>query len=327
MLRTMHILCSIDKNYIMPAGVMMKSISVNNADEDIFFHVIVDDSVSWWQKRQLQNVVRNNNRHKVLFYIFSDTMLDTFPKIGEVKADYLTKTAYYRLFATKILPDAVDKVIYLDGDIVVDKSLKELWDLDMADYAIATVTDMSEKLHDYSRLGYDSNYGYFNSGVLVINLKYWREQNVIDDFMDIIINHSERIKLHDQDILNIVFCKKKICLPLEYNLQNGFMYRPELMEMDYDKYKAAIDYAIKNYVVIHYACSLKPWYVDCDNPLHAVWLKYLKMTRWRNRRLKRMYPLPLRVRIGNVLRKYHLMHPLPPSAVESRQYISVPAVK
>ena len=103
----MHILCSTDKNYIMPTGVMMKSVSVNNADEDVCFHVIIDKSVSWFHKWQLREVVRNNNRHKVLFYIFSDTMLETFPKIGEVKANYLTKTAYYRLFATKILSDDV----------------------------------------------------------------------------------------------------------------------------------------------------------------------------------------------------------------------------
>ena len=319
----MHILCTPDKNYVMPTGVMMKSICVNNSESVIVFHIITDGSVSKRQKRQLQKVVKDNNKHSVKFYTFDNSMLGIFPRIGEVKADYLTKAAYYRLFVTKILPEDVEKVIYLDGDIVVTKSLNELWGLDMSEFGIAGVTDMSEKLHDYNRLGYDSSYGYFNSGVLVINLKYWREHHVLDDFMDIILNQSERIKLHDQDVLNIVFCKKKICLPLEYNLQNGFMYKPELMELEYDRYKEQLANAIRNRVVIHYSCSLKPWFADCDNPLHSEWLKYLKMTQWRNLRLPRMYPLPLRVRGGNVLRKLHLLPALPKYAHGSQQYVNI----
>lgn len=175
-----HILCSTDKNYIMPTGVMMKSVSVNNADEDVCFHVIVDESVSWWQKQQLKNVLKGCKRHHVEFHVFDNSLLSIFPRIGEVKENYMTKATYYRLFVTKILSEDIDKVLYLDGDIVVDKSLKELWSTDLSGYGIAAVTDMSENQHDYHRLGYEKSLGYFNAGVLLINLQYWREHNVTD---------------------------------------------------------------------------------------------------------------------------------------------------
>lgn len=307
----------------MPTGVMMKSVSVNNEDLDICFHVIIDESVSWWQKQQLKNVLKGCKRHYVKFHTFDDSLLDTFPRIGEVKENYITKATYYRLFITKILPDDIDRVLYLDGDIAVNKPLKDLWLTDLSGYGIAAVTDMSEKQHDYQRLGYEKSLGYFNAGVLLINLKFWREHQLTDKFLDIIINHPEKIKLHDQDVLNIVFCRNKVNLPLAYNLQNGFMYKPELMELDYEKYKRQIEEAIDRRVIIHYSCSLKPWFKDCDNPLKDEWLKYLAMTKWRNCRLKRMYRRSLRVRIGDVLRKFHILHQLPVENKESQQYIKI----
>ena len=313
----MHILCSTDKNYIMPTGVMMKSVSVNNADENICFHVIVDESVTWWHKRQLRSVVKHNSRHTVQFHFFDDTWIDSYPRIGEVKGNYMTKSTYYRLFVTKMLSEDIDKIIYLDGDIVVVKSLKKLWELDITDYAIAGVTDMSERLHDYKRLGYDYSDGYFNAGVLIINLKYWREHRVIDDFMNIILNQTERIKLHDQDILNIVFHARKKILPLKYNFQNGFLYKKIFAEFDFPKYEKEISATVSNYVIIHYSCSLKPWHLECDHPLRDVWMSYWGETQWRHCRLSRKYPFSFRTKVGNILRKCHLKRQLPEDVKQS----------
>lgn len=304
----MHILCSTDSNYIMPTAVMMKSVSVNNFDVYVCFHIIIDKSVDLFQKKQLQDVV-DKKKHTVIFHTFDETLIDTFPRIGEVKENYITKATYYRLFVTKILPDDLEKIIYLDGDVVVDKPLKYLWEIDMSNYAIAGVTDMSEMIHDYHRLGYDTKFGYFNAGVLVINLKYWREHNVIENFMDIIINQPERIKLHDQDILNIVFYNRKLVLPLRYNVQSGFLYKPEYQQMDYERYKDELHSAIYSGMIIHFCNEIKPWHKDCKNPLKRKWIKYLKMTKWKNYRFRRKFPLPLRTKIGNFLRKYHVLRP------------------
>ena len=319
----MHILCSTDKNYIMPTGVMMKSVSVNNEESDICFHVIIDKSVSWWQKWQLRSVVKGCKRHHVEFYVFDDSLLDTFPAVGEVKANYITNSAYYRLFAEKLLSHNIEKVLYLDVDIVVNKPLRELWNTDLSDFGLASVTDMSENMQDFNRLGYNASLGYFNSGVLLINLKYWRKNHITDEFVDLIVNHPEMIKFHDQDVLNIVFCRNKLYLPFAYNLQSGFMYKPELMELDYEKYKQQIKDAIEHRIMIHFCCSLKPWHEGCENPLKDEWLKYQAMTRWRHCHPKSMYALSLRVRVGNILRRFHILHPLQVENKESLQYIQI----
>ena len=302
----MHILCSTDSNYIMPTGVMIRSICDNNSNENIVFHIIVDSTVLDVQKKQLHDVVKDDPSKTVVFYCFQNNLLNTFPRIGEVKGNYLTKAAYYRLFATEILPNNIDKIIYLDSDIIVDKSIKDLWNMDISNYAIGAVTDMSEKRHDYNRLGYDSDLGYFNSGVLYINLKYWRENKVVEKFGDIILNHNDKIKLHDQDILNIVFCKNKLYVPLKYNVQNGFLFKPEYQQLDYEKYKKEIDIAIANATIIHYTHDIKPWHKDCTNPMRQKWYKYSKKTIWKKFKSIRKYPIPIKTKIGNVLRKCHL---------------------
>lgn len=307
----MHILCSTDANYIMPTGVMIKSVCINHVDKNICFHVIIDNGVDEYGKRCLTNIVKANERHSICFYSFDNSMLNQFPNIGVVKSDYITKATYYRLFVTNIVPNHIEKIIYLDSDIIVSKSLMSLWDYDITDFAIASVTDMSEDLQGYDRLGYDSSLGYFNAGVLVINLNYWRVHQITNVFGDIIISSPEKIKFHDQDILNIVFCKKKLYLPFNYNVQNGFLYKPEKMELNYQRYKCEIENAIKSPVIIHYTASIKPWHVECNNPLKNIWLEYLGMTQWKNIKIRRKYPYSFRTRIGNILRYMHVLPQLP----------------
>lgn len=301
----MDIVFSADTNYIMPAGVMMTSVCINNQDADITFHALIDESVTDEQKQQLEKVVDGNSRHRIAYYTMNASRFSTLPKLGEVKA-YITQATYYRLFLPEILSADIERALYLDGDIVVTGSLSELWNTQIDDCAVGGVADMSEAIQEYSRLGYPSEYGYFNAGVLLINLKYWRENHVIDTFNKIMVETPEKIKFHDQDVLNISFFNSKKQLSLKYNLQNGFLYKKEFWEFDGQKYEQSVIEAVKQPVIIHYSARIKPWFVDCENPLKEEWVKYYKKTQWRRNKLKRKEPLTLRNRIGKFLRRLHL---------------------
>lgn len=90
----------------------------------------------------------------------------------------------------------------MDGDIIVRNNLNELWNTDIKDYAIGAVPDQSEGLIVfYNRLKYPPRLGYFNSGVLLINLKYWRDNNLTEQFNKFLQTYPERVVFHDQDIL------------------------------------------------------------------------------------------------------------------------------
>lgn len=301
----MDVVFSTDTNYIIPTGVMVTSVCLNNQNADITFHALIDNSVTEEQMCQLEGIFSENARHHIEFYVMDASRFASLPKLGEVKV-YITQATYYRLFLTEILPADMEKVLYLDGDIAVTGSLTELWNTDLDDCAVGGVTDMSEDIQEYSRLGYPSDFGYFNAGVLLINLKYWRENKVVETFQEIMAETPERIKFHDQDVLNISFydCKKQ--LDLKYNLQNGFLYKKEFWQIDCQKYESSIREAVRQPVIIHYSARVKPWFVDCENPLKGEWIKYYKKTQWRKNKLKRKEPLTLRNRIGKLLRRLHL---------------------
>ena len=304
----MHILCSTDSNYIMPTGVMIKSVSVNNSNTDIVFHIMVDDNVKEMHREQLRNVLAENKHHTIVFHVVDDNMFDSFPNIGITK-EHITKATYYRLIVTEILEKKIDKVLYLDGDIIVNDSLTKLWDFNINNHAIGAVVDMSESKQDYKRLGYSPDCGYFNAGVLLINLNYWRNHNVIDVFNDTIKKKSDKLEQHDQDVLNIAFANIKVELPLKYNFQNGFLYKKEYLGIDSDKYKDELKDAKKNFVIIHYVSRVKPWHKECNHPLKNIWFEYLKQTMWAHYTPKRKFPVST---IGNILRFFKVLPPLSP---------------
>jgi lipopolysaccharide biosynthesis glycosyltransferase len=246
--------------------------------------------------------------------------MDNFPRLGEVKA-YITKATYYRLFISDILPESVHKIIYMDGDIIVRHSLKDLWETDITKYAVGAVTDMAEAKHDFKRLGYDSNKGYFNAGVLLINVDYWREHHLKDAFMDLIIDEPQRIVLHDQDVLNITLHDYKYNLPMKYNVQNGFLWKSEYNQFGdkYSDYESDLKEAISDPVVVHFTDNKKPWHYEDCNPYGYEFTKYKKQTEWRYSPLTHCYKNKYRHFIANVLRTFHLIQP-----TKTQEYLYLP---
>lgn len=278
----MHVVCSTDSVYVMPTGVMIRSVSVNNAEFEVVFHVIIDESVDDQKRKLLSHCVINNGLHRIQFHLLSSNDFSSLPGLdGKVK-DYITVAAYYRLLIPTVLDENIDRVLYLDGDIVCNGSLNKLCNMDISAVAIAAATDMSEKYQEYYRLGYSSSLGYFNSGVLLINIDYWRKNDVMQRCLDFLQSNPEKIKYHDQDVLNIVLCKEKTRLPMKYNVQNGYLYKNKELMFDKTGEEEELDDARTHPVLIHYTASRKPWYRDCHHPYRKLWYDYLAQTPWKN---------------------------------------------
>lgn len=305
----MHILLSTDSNYIMPSAVMITSVSINNAYSDVTFHILIDGSVEENQKEQLKNSI-NNNKHHIVFHNIDRKLFERFPMVSGVK-HYITLATYYRLLIPSLLPEEIHKVIYLDGDMIVRRPLDKLWNTDIEKYAVGVVTDMEEDKHDYKRLGYDKSFGYFNAGMLLINLDYWREHKLEDVFFKLIAEEPERIILHDQDVLNITLHDQKLNLTKRFNVQSGFLRKPEYSGLGnrYEEYKNDIIEAIKEPVIVHYTDKFKPWHIEDSNPYGYEFMKYYKQTEWKFCPLKHSYRWNLRHLVGALLRKLHLIAP------------------
>ncbi len=274
-METIDLVVSTDHRYIMPTGVLIHSVCKNNMDQDVRFHVIVDESVTKEDREDIRVVA---GRNTVRFYDVDSRSFSTMPL-----APGLSPATYYRLLIPHILPGDIRKVLYLDSDIIVRHSLLPLWETDINRYAIAAVTDVDEALIEkYNRQKYSPSLGHFNAGVLLINLDYWRENNIHSEIELYIKTHVEDIRFADQDILNYVLQKRKITLPIKYNTQTCFLWVLDKVRYDYWKYEKEVLEARKDPVIIHYSnADCKPWMEDCIHPFSSSFFKYQNETKWK----------------------------------------------
>ena len=181
-----------------------------------------------------------------------------------VLTDKLSKSSIKRLKeATK------ERVLYLDTDTLIANSILPLFSLDMKGKVIGAITqNYPYAKESIKRLNYDVNKGYLNFGVLLIDLKQWRENNVMKQSIDYCVKNIEHLSLFDQDALNVIFQDNKYELPLCYNiipanLNSDYYYTAEHLD--------EIKEAVYRPVIIHYASSA-PWYMDeYQHPMCYLW--------------------------------------------------------
>jgi len=302
---TIHITFCTDINCCMPAGVMMQSICTNNPDQSIDFHVIVDESVGPTEQEDFSAICKPFERKHISFYHVKSADFTNLPSLGTFGT--VTQATFYRLILPTILPSSVQKVLYLDCDIIVRHSLLPLWEIDLDDYALGAVIDPQEATPEkYERLGYPSQHSYFNAGVLIINLDYWRRHSAVRLFKNYIQEHRDDILFHDQDVLNAVFHDQWKHLPISYNLTSGFLWN--FILYDKEKYQKEVFEALKDPVILHFT-GHKPWEFSMDpNPYSSTFQKYKRMTKWRNTPKIDQRPLKLKIvnTIANALRKIGL---------------------
>jgi len=241
---------------------------------------MTDSSFSERNKSIYKEIAKTYNSY-ISFYEVTDDAVKDFPFGREDQPVHVSIATYYRLLITEILPDSIDRIIYLDGDIAVAGPLEDFYNTDIEGYPVAAVHDMSEviQLRD-KRLGYPIEEGYFNAGSILINLKFWRENNVYRDFLDVLLNHSQMIVFHDQDVMNYVFHGKIKWVDYRFNLQSGYFFKSYESKRNSDIIKA-----MKNPVVIHYCANPKPWQKTFMHPYKDIWLKYKAVSQWKDEKL------------------------------------------
>lgn len=235
---------------------------------------------------------------------------------------------YNRLFITELLPHDVDRVIYLDSDTIIEGSLDELWNLDMEKYYMAGVDDCLSKR--YRKMVHLNDNGvYCNSGVLVLNLKKFRDENVVERFLGFISKHNGFFVYNEQTILNAVFENNIKILPIKYNVYTmiyTFTYNQILKLRKPLKYSySEKDYndAKKNPIITHYtgcfAVASRPWIKGSDHPHVGSYIKYRALTPWGDEDLKtakfsisekicnfiiKIIPMDITIFIAGILYKY-----------------------
>ncbi len=247
----MNILVSLNSNYIYPLCVMLNSLAKTNSDNHFDIYVAYS-SLTEEDFDRMEKALKNIDAviHKVHV---DDGIFSGAPVLNR-----LSKETYYRLLIGDILPESVHKILYLDPDIVINKDLSELYNIDLSGKVIAGGTHVPEFMRKINafRLNLKKSSPYINAGVLLINLDEWRKTVTLKEILDYISANIKKLFLADQDVVNYLFDDVKISIDERiYNLD----------EKTYKKYSSGknridLEWVRKNTVIIHFNGSQKPWH-------------------------------------------------------------------
>lgn len=293
---------STDHNFIMPTYVAIASM-LDNASRRCEIYVLIAEDVTDEDKDLLQQLTAIHDG-RIEFISVGDIFDNTYIVRG------ITKATYFRLLIPWIIPDR-DKVIYLDGDIVVTGDIAKLYDYPVDDDKLIcgvrtpgfSTNNKIRKEITQKELDYKE---YINAGILIFNSCRLREEN----FKPVFMSHIDKqYSFQDQDILNIT-CRGRIgFLPLKFNFIGHLRseVKEELVSIGLAS-QAQIAEAVEAPVIIHYA-GAKPWREF--TPRWNEWVSYYKKSPFYSQQLideistKVLYPkFSLKKTIKCLLKKY-----------------------
>ena len=281
-LESINILCATDDNYAPYCGIMLTSLFESNRDCRFLVFILIGGHLTRADHKKFRKLEQKYNC-VITFITIDDRALDKCQINSQRDIDnhaWVSKATYYRLLASDILPNDVQKVIYLDCDIVVVGDIKPLWKMDLSEKAIAGVMDCDEK-NNRIRIGNPTRSNYINAGVSLYNLDYWRKNHLRDRFFECAQDEEANLLLMDQDVVNKVLFDKMVLVPERFNFQVAFFSIP-FWDSFSECYRQTIISENKVVAIIHYVGPIKPWdYRYYGSPYYSVWNKYRKKSFWK----------------------------------------------
>ncbi|PST83372.1 glycosyltransferase family 8 protein [Pedobacter yulinensis] len=199
-----------DNKLAVMLAALLKSVSDNHhSGEHIDYH-IVSTGIS---RRNITRLEKSVDPDKITIIWHQNR--DVIPQGFNFPLDNTIYpiTVFTRLFAPHFIPEKVKRLLYLDVDMIVRKDISALWYTDLQGKHIAAVQDPMESfggrqwaaVKNFRELGYPHETPYFNSGLLIMELDFWRKTNVTDQVFEVVRKNLEHITYADQYGLNIVF--------------------------------------------------------------------------------------------------------------------------
>lgn len=247
--QNINILVTVDENYIPYLNVMLASLLHSNPDHYFrvyLLHTSVPESATNETKRIL------GPSGELISIAAKDIGLENAPTTARYP-----KEIYYRIFAARYLPDNIDRILYLDPDIIVNGSITQLYNLPLENYYFAAASHIGTLLQKVNelRLDMEPDAPYINSGVMLMNLKRLREEQRYEDVFEFIETHKNLLLLPDQDILSSLYGTKILTLdPFRYNMTERLFRQHAPFEKD-----LTLTWVRANSVIIHYCGRNKPW--------------------------------------------------------------------
>lgn len=246
-----HILVTLDRNYLKVLSVMLYSLSQSDP-EGVYTVYVVNNTLTEEDFASLSALLP---RTELVNVQVSEDLLQNAP----VSDRYPTEM-YYRLFAARYLPQQLERILYLDPDLVVLHSLRSLYQIDFDGKLFAAASHIESRTFrelNRRRLHLSEHAKYLNSGVMMMNLALLRKESP-QTIIDYIQSHKATLLLPDQDVLNALYADRTVPLdPMVYNLGEKYLRLKNLHLPPQEK--LTLDWVRSNTAIVHYYGRNKPW--------------------------------------------------------------------
>lgn len=270
----MNIMIAANSKYLFPTIVMLDSLFSSN-EEAIDVYLLYSDMKVDEIRRLCLFAESYPNKRIVPVRIEEKYTRGLFPAVLSIEA-------YYRILGMELVPKSLDRILYLDVDMIIKKSLKDFYDIDLNHKALAACKDIYAYVYgvadsNLKRCEMPASEVYFNSGVMLYNLEYLRENQCMKQILEFVYENHARLTYMDQDALNhilhgkirFVDWNRYNCPPVWYicakkDVENG-CYQPyskkelEENEIDAEQCLDMTSAFYDNAAVIHYIGETKPW--------------------------------------------------------------------
>ena len=263
-----------DDNYVMPATVALTSILENKKSELKIYMLSLENHFSKGSREIFYNLAEKYETQIEFIELKEDKLVD-FPVLRH------GLSAYLRMYTPELLPD-IEKLLYLDCDIIVNEPLDDLFNINIEEYDMAGVMDLIQVSDPgfLKSIGCTSGH-YVNTGVLLMNLKRLRRRNILGDTLTYLNLYKDLLRFSDQDILNGII-PNILLLPPKFN-STIHLWNPKVRHYCLKVWtEAEIEEGRNNPVVIHYISVVKPWHWGAKHPFRNKWFFYLKMTSFKD---------------------------------------------
>jgi lipopolysaccharide biosynthesis glycosyltransferase len=275
---------SFDKNYLIPASVVIFSLLKNHPGQAFIVYLLIDEEEAAGMDSLLDMIqeMGSEGRIKTLHQKEFESLKFNL---------HFTPATYFRTKAAELFEE--NKIIYLDSDLLIHGDLMEVWNMDIENYPLAAVHD--PMVRDFNRLDLTPQQGYFNTGFMLLNLDYWRKTNLGERVISYLHSNSYRIQYADQCGFNAVLQGDWKRIPPKWNVQTTMLEKDGLTFMKDVFLEEEISQALQQPRVIHFTGPLKPWNMGISHPYKNLFWKYLEESPIKRR-------LPLNFSLGNLFK-------------------------
>jgi lipopolysaccharide biosynthesis glycosyltransferase len=280
---TIEVACAAEgREYVAHSAAMLHSLLSHHRRGEVRIHYMHGPDVSVRDERRLASMVAHEGG-EVSFLRIPDRKLRGLPTKG-----FTRKATWYRVFLPDLLPD-VEKILYLDCDLIVLDSLSPLFETDLAGSWVGAVTNVFQHnhLHRPAELGLAGPEVYFNAGVLLMNLEQMRANGCTAALIDYGRANAGRLEWRDQDALNVVLGERRTALHPRWNCMNSVL----VFDRADDVFGAEAAAEARACPAIRHfegPDTNKPWHHLCEDGLRELYLDHRRATPWPRERRERL---------------------------------------